>query len=171
MTNEHLELLKEVLNRANKDEIEQYYGIFNRKVEISKRMEQISFEDKVLDERDSLIIYPEKEDSTYHAPDRSHDEIMGMSSGDLHDWSQQIIKETAEYNKNLQRYNEALEVWGAKNKVIMNDRLKLTKEFLELKKELDNLKENEKWLLLKVAIRSQPNLLTFIQKDNNQVKS
>jgi hypothetical protein len=39
----------------------------------------------------------------------------------------------------------------------------ITREILESVIELWNLTEEEKWLLLSIALRSQPNLLKYLQ--------
>jgi hypothetical protein len=170
LSNNQSELIQEVLHRANKAEKQQYKEIIERKLEISKRASEISHEQEVLSERDKINLLPERPSTTYHAPDKSNKEIMGMSSGDLHEWTQQVVKETEEYNYNSKKYNEELEVYRAKNSVLMKERMKLIEESLALKIEFDALEKKEKWLLLSIAIRSQPNLLTFIQKEDSHTK-
>ena len=156
-------LLKEVLCRANKEEKQHYREIINRQIEIYKRMKQIISEREVLNERDKMNQYPAIQNDTSKAPDKTHTEIMGMSNGELHEWSGQIRNETDQYIAESKRWRDELEVWSAKNTVIFNERMKLTDEFIELEKEYENLEDKEKWLLLSIAIRSQPNLLNYIQ--------
>jgi hypothetical protein len=127
-------------------------------------MSEISHEQEVLSEREKLNVRPERPSTTYNAPEKSHNEITGMSSRDLHEWTQNVIKETEEYNRNSKRYNEELEVYGAKSIVIIRERMKLMREFLDLKIELDDIEEKEKWLLITIALRSQPNLLNYLQE-------
>jgi hypothetical protein len=155
-------LLREVVSRANQEELQQYEEIVKRQIEISKRVQQISFEKKVLNERNRMNVFPEQP-NTNRAPDKTHEEVKRMSDAEHHMWIEQIIEENAEYNAKSKGYIEKLEGWSAKNNVIMDERMKLTEEFLELKKESDILEEKEKWLLLSIAIRSQPNLLNYIQ--------
>ena len=156
------ELLKEVLGRAKKEERQEYDSIVERQNAIGERMREIGLEIDVLVERSKQNEFPKRKDGGFHAPDKTHDEIMGMSSGELHEWCQQIIRETAEYNVESRRWNDGFEVWSAKNTVILNERMKLVDESEELGNEFFSLEDKEKWLLLSIALRSQPNLLKYM---------
>jgi len=156
------ELLRNVLRRTNKEERQKYDSIVERQNAIAERMQEIGLEIDVLSERDKLNKFPEKEFTYFHAPDKTHDEIMGMSSGELHEWCEQIKRESSEYNAGCKRYNEGFDVWFAKTTVISNEKMKLIDESVTLKKEFDSLEDKEKWLLLSIALRSQPNLLKYV---------
>jgi hypothetical protein len=133
-------------------------------------MDEIMHEQEVLSERVKLNRLPERPSTNYHAPDKSHNEITGMSNGDSYEWTQQVIKETQEYNRNTKKYNEELEVYNAKITVIMNERMKLNEEAVALKIEFDGLQEKEKWLLLAIVIKSQPNLLNYMHSKEEPKK-
>ncbi len=159
----HSKLLKEALNRANQEEKQQYAKILQRKSEISKRIEEIYSEQEALNEKDKANALPERPRINYLAPDRSHLGVMSKPCG-----GQQVTKETAEYYAKSKRYREELRVYGANNSAILNERLKLIQEYLELKVELDDLEEREKWLLLSIALGSQHSLLGYMQSKEDR---
>jgi hypothetical protein len=151
-------LLKEVLLKAKPDEKQQYEKILQRKNEISQKMQQISSAQETLNEKDKHNVLPEKPSST--------------SGANLPVWSRQAIKDAADFSAKVKRYSEALEAYHAENAVILKMRMERMQEFLALKAERDGLEEKEKWLLLTIAIRSQPNLLNFMQiKEDNPEKT
>ena len=155
-------LLKEVLARANREQKQEYRVILSRQIEIAKRLQEIQLEIKVLKERERNNEYPKTDDNSYHAPDKTHGEIMDMSNGELHEWSEQIKKETTEYTTGSGRWNEKMEIWRAKDNVIFDEKLKLFDESIKLNKEFYNIGEEEKWLLLSIALRSQPTLMKYM---------
>jgi hypothetical protein len=165
LSSDQTKLILEVLQRANQTETQQYKEIFERKLAISKRMTEVSYDEEVLSEREKLNTKPETPRTSYNAPDKSHGEIVGMSSGKLHEWTQQVIKENEEYIRNSKKYNEELEIYSAKSTVIMREHMKLIEDSVALKVEFDGLERKEKWLLITIALRSQPNLLNYLQSD------
>ena len=155
-------LLKEVVGRARKEEKDEYVTILERQIAIAKRLDEIKMEIEVLSERDKQNKYPEQEFRCFRAPDKTHDEIMRMSNGEYHEWSAQVVREASEHTAECRRYNEGFEIWFAKDKVIWDEKMKLIDEGIALKNEFNNLEDKEKWLLLSIALRSQPNLLRYI---------
>lgn len=155
-------LLKEVLGRAKKEEKQEHKAIIERQIAIAKRIKDIELEIEALMERNRNNEYPKRMDNTYHAPDKTHDEIMKMSSWEFHEWCQQIIREASEFNEEGKRWNDGFEIWNAKNTVILNEEFKLIAESISLKNEFYSLEDKEKWLLLSIALRSQPSLMKFI---------
>jgi hypothetical protein len=160
--NTRRELREEVLRRAKPKEKQEYAAIIERQIAIAQRMKDMQLETKVLEERDRNNEYPKEMASTYQAPDKSHKEIMEMSNGEFHEWCQQIHRDASEFNAEAERWNERFAVWNARNTVISNERWKLMGEAADLRNEFDSLKEEEKWLLLSIALRSQPNLLKYM---------
>lgn len=124
---------------------------------------------EVLAERDRNNKAPKRIGNTYHAPNKIHEEIMGMSSGELHEWCEQIKRDSSEYNAESKRWNGDFEQWIAKNTVFHRERNKLIDEFIDLKNEFHSLENKEKWLLLSIALRSQPNLLKFFERSEKNV--
>ena len=53
--------------------------------------------------------------------------------------------------------------WFSESISINTERMKLTREILESVIELWNLSYDEEWLLLSIALRSQPNLLKYLK--------
>lgn len=138
--------MKEVLQRANHAERQQYAKIQQQKSALSQRMQEISKQQEALNEKDTSNVLPAKPSSNIRAPG-----------------SRQATKETDDYNVKRKRYREELEVYRAKNIAILTERTKLMQEFLALKAEFDGFEETEKWLLLSMAIRNQSSLLGFMQ--------
>jgi hypothetical protein len=136
------QLIKEALTKAKPEEKRQYERILQQKVELTQRIQEIGLVQEALNKKDRDNVLPEK------------------PSTDPQVWSKQ--SKTAQDAKN-ERYREELRAYNAQNTAILNERIKLINDFLEAKATLDALEEKEKWLLLTMAIRSQPNLLNFMQ--------
>ncbi len=132
------------MHRASQEEKQQYAQIQQRKSELSQRLQEISTRQEALNERDRLNVFPKKPIS-----------IVCVSAS-------RQAKEAAD-NATRKRYREALEAYRLQNSAILTERIKLMGEFLELKTELDEFVETEKWLLLSIAIKNQSSLLGFMQ--------
>ncbi len=136
------QLIKEALTKAKPEEKRQYERVLQQKAELTQRIQEIGLAQEALNEKDRDNVLPEK------------------PSTDSQVWNKQT--KIAQDAKN-KRYREELRAYNAQNTAILNERIKLINEFLEAKATLDALEEKEKWLLLTMAIRSQPNLLNFMQ--------
>ncbi|MCW4030195.1 MAG: hypothetical protein NWE92_11185 [Candidatus Bathyarchaeota archaeon] len=141
------QLIKEALTKANPEEKRQYDKILQRKAEQTQRMQEIGIAQEALNEKDKNNVLPEK------------------PSADPQVWSK--LSKTVQEAKN-KLYREELKTYNTQNTDILNERIKLINKFLETKSALDTLEEKEKWLLLTMAIRNQPNLLNFIQSEKNE---
>jgi Skp family chaperone for outer membrane proteins len=140
-------LLKEALNRANQQEKQQYTDILHQKQALSAKLQDLSAAHTALNEKDQRNVPPEKP---------SIDPQVGGRQN-----------KTADYNAKTKRYREELKAYNAQNTAILQERINLIAETLQAKASLDALGEKEKWLLLTMALRSQTNLLNFIQKEEN----
>jgi len=83
--------------------------------------------------------------------------VVAMSMPDFNEWIEHTRRELHESS-----------VWSRKNFSIMTKQMALIKELLELSTERLNLEREEKWLLLSIVLRSQPNLLRYIEGGNTK---
>jgi hypothetical protein len=73
---------------------------------------------------------------------------------------------TEEFNQYMaanRKYSKDSFDWISENIAICTEMTKITGEIFESVIELWNLSEEEKWLLLSIVLRSQPNLLKYLQ--------
>jgi hypothetical protein len=80
-----------------------------------------------------------------------------MSSGEFNEWIEQTRKESNESS-----------AWSSKTLKIITEQVVLIKETVDLLIEFWGLETDEKWLLLSVALRSQPNLMRYIESGNTK---
>jgi hypothetical protein len=132
------ELLKEVLRRANKKEKQEYTAISDRQTAINQRLEE-SKRNK----------FPEKNSKN------DGKRASEMSAEEFNEWMDRSSK-----------YFDDSFAWSCKCIQNNTERIKLVEEFLKLLIELWTLEANEKWLLISIALRSQPNLMRFIEGGN-----
>lgn len=140
------QLIKQALSKANPEEKRQYEKILQQKAEQTQRMQEIGIAQEALNEKDRNNVEPQNP--------RANPLV----------WSKQ--SKTAQEAKN-KKYRDELKAYNVQNIAILNERIKLIKEFLEAKAALDVLEEKEKWLLLTMALRNQPNLLNFMQSNQD----
>lgn len=139
------ELLKEALGRAKKEEKLKYEKISDRQVANAKRIIAI------LDEYEELCEKSERNKCPESTPAEDSKRVAAMSSAEFNEWIERTRKESHESF-----------VWSSKTLSIMKDQIVLVKELMELGIELWRLETEEKWLLLSIALRSQPNLLKYL---------
>ena len=156
------ELLKEVLRRANKKEKQEYQAIIDRQTAINQRLEEIISEEEDIDEKDEMNEFPESK-TAHSSPSKTHEEIMRMSSGELHEWCEQTCREADESIAESKRWREEFAEWSTKRNKYLLRRMDLIKESITLSTEYLSLEYREKWLLLSIALRSQPNLMRYIK--------
>jgi hypothetical protein len=157
----HKELLKEVLRRANKTERQEYDGISDRQDTIIDKIQEIYSELEQLSDRSSKIEYPKTVDIAYTL--KSPEELMRMNSEETRLWSEQVDREIEENKRKSEDWNEKFDKWLAESSATIKRQIELTKEKIALMTELLILESKEKWLLLSIALRSQPNLLKYLQ--------
>jgi len=155
------ELLKEVLRRANRKEKQEYDKTSERHDAIIERMQNIQSELEQLSERNRRNVYPKTVDTKYTL--KSTEELVRMTSEESHLWSEQIDREIEENRRKSEDWNEKFDKWTAENSAINSRQVELIKENIELIFEMLVLERKEKWLLLSIALRSQPNLLKYLQ--------
>ena len=141
------ELLKEVLGRANKLEKQEYEKISKIQSIISEKNSDLLTKWIDLSERSKINECPkETEESKNHKP------VKDMSMEEFNRWSEANNK-----------YFEASFAFFNKNVEINIERIKVIKEIMESVIESWSLCKEEKWLLLSIALRSQPNLLKYLK--------
>jgi len=145
------ELLKEALRRANKKEKQEYEEISKRQNAIWERVLAIFKEYEELNEESQRNKCPES------TPTPDSKRVVAMSTEEFNQWMEQTRRECRESS-----------AWSSKSFSIMSKQMTLIKELIELSSELLGLEREEKWLLLSVALRSQPNLLRYIEGGNTK---
>jgi len=151
--NTQRELLKEVLRRARKEEKQEHDSIVDRQNAIANRMDEITSEMDKLSERDKKNEYPK---SHFYTPQAKS--ANDMSKEEFDDWMRQLKRETEESKQWMEKYDR----WNAENKAIMEERMRLFEQMVKLRLEYDDFEVEEKWLLLSIVLRSQPNLLKYM---------
>jgi len=142
-------MLKEALRRANKKEREEHEQISNKKTAIIERIVALIEEYKELSEKSEKDKCPEDTAPQNKKPANE------MSAEEFNEWMAQSRKES----------RESFE-WSSRTLDVLKKQMVLIRELMELSVELCVLEREEKWLLLSVALRSQPNLLRFIEGGN-----
>ena len=142
---ENNKLLKEVLRRANKEEKQEYENIGNRQLALAERFLDIM---KKWDE----IVETEK---TNESP---KDTTLNDKSA-----SEMSMEEFRDYIRRWGKYSTEYFTWSNRCLSANTEQIKIIGEIMKLLIELRSLEDKEKWLLLSIAIRSQPNLLNYIQ--------
>jgi hypothetical protein len=141
----NFKLLKEVLARANKKEKQEYENISSQQCAIAKSLLSIKKEFGELTKESKQNKYPD------NAP-RKQKPVSQMSSEEFND-----------YMREYDRYFNAHFQWAGKCIENNTKRIEVVGEFLKALFEIIYLQEQEKCLLLSVALRSQPNLLRYIK--------
>jgi len=157
----HRELLKEVLKRANKNERQEYDEISDRQDTIIERIQEIFAEQEQLSERSRKNEYPKTVNTEYSL--KSSEELMKMTSEETRLWSEQVDREIEENKRKREDWNGRFDKWLAESSATISRQIELTKETIKLMTKLLALENKEKWLLLSIALRSQPNLLKYLQ--------
>ena len=75
-----------------------------------------------------------------------------MSAGEFHEYIKRCNKHTIEYFE-----------WSNRCLKASSEQLKIIGEIMKIMIELRSLEEKEKWLLISIVLRSQPNLLNYLQ--------
>jgi hypothetical protein len=139
-------LLKEVLARANKQEKQDYEKIKDKKSAVSKLVIELQTKLHELAERDRRNEYPK--DTAY----KCNKSVAEMT-----------MDEFNEYMKHTSSHSEEHFKWTRESISIMTRHAEIMSEFLNSAIELSNLSYEEKWLLLSIALKSQPNLLKYLK--------
>ena len=155
------ELLKEVLKRATKKEKQEYDKISDQQDAIIYRRQKIQSEFEKLSERTGSNEYPRTADTKYTL--KSPEELMRMTSEESRLWREQIDREIEENRRKTKDWAEKFDKWLAENSAINSRQMELIDESVEIILEMLALERKEKWLLLSIALRSQPNLLKYLQ--------
>lgn len=149
-------LVKEALKRGSAEEKQRYSQIQQRKTVILQRLEAIASAQEALNLRDNQNALPQKPGSN-RAPDKSG-KTLGLPGQN----TTRNRKEEADFDDKRRQYTLALQAYRTQNSVAMSERLKLMGEYLALQSEYAGLEEDEKWLLLSMAIKNQSSLMGFM---------
>jgi hypothetical protein len=141
------QLLKDVLGRANKLEKQEYENITKRQKAIAVNDVALVKKWNELAERGKRNECPrETTESKNHRP------ISEMS-----------MEEFDQYMAANRKYSKESFDWTSESIRICTEMTKITREIFESVIELWNLTKEEKWLLLSIVLRSQPNLLKYLK--------
>jgi hypothetical protein len=146
-------ILKEVVRRASKEENQQHIAIVERQCAIVERLDEIKKEVEFLQEKRKQNKYPEF--NRVHITDKPYSE---MSRAEFEEFIQQCKR----FNEEAENWRAKHGSWSIEDDTIFQKKLKLIDESFELKEEFYALKEKEKWLMLSIVLRSQPNLLKYL---------
>jgi hypothetical protein len=141
------QLLKEALGRANKLEKQEYE-------KINKRQSAIAVNDVAL---------MKKWDELNERSKRNECPKETTESRNQKPASEMSMEEFNHYMDANRKYSKDSFDWISENTAICTEIIKITTEIFESVIELWNLTKEEKWLLLSIVLRSQPNLLKYIK--------
>jgi hypothetical protein len=139
-------LLKEVLTRANKQEKQDYEKIRVKKSAASKLVSELRTNLLELAERQRSNEYPK--DSEYN----NNKSVVEMTMDEFND-----------YMKHSSSHFEERFKWANERVAIITEQTEILTKFLGSEIELNNLGYEEKWLLVSVALRSQPSLMKYLK--------
>lgn len=145
----NMELLKETLRRANKEERQKQKQISNRLTVIAERMTIL------LKEFEELIESSRRNKCPENTANQDNKQASEMSNEEFNKW----IKQS---NKYFERYF----AWSSHSLETNTEKIRIVKEFIELITQFCIVETEEKWLLLSIALRSQPNLLKYLETSN-----
>ena len=141
------QLKKEVLRRANKQEKQEHENISKRQSVIAEKDVALVKKWDALSERSKRNEYPKET-----AESKNHKHVSEMTMDEFNN-----------YMAANRKYTDASFACSTESMQINSERLDVLKEVMESIIELWNLGDEEKWLLLSIALRSQPNLLKYTQ--------
>jgi hypothetical protein len=141
------QLLKEVLGRANKLEKQEHEKISKMQSIIAEKNSAMLTKWNELSERSKINECPKET-----AESKNHKPVKDMSMEEFNRWSEANNKH---FEASFAFCNKSIE--------INTERIGVIKEILESVIELWSLCNEEKWLLLSIALRSQPNLLKYLK--------
>jgi hypothetical protein len=149
-------LVKEALKRGSGEERQRYSQLQQRKNAVFQRLAELAAAQITLNSRDTENVLPPKPSSSI-APDKTP-KILGLSrrapTGNR--------REETDFDAKRQQYAEALKAYRAQDSTVLSERLKLMGELLALQSEYAALEEEEKWLVLSMAIKNQSSLLGYM---------
>ena len=145
-------ILKEVLNRANKEEKQTYNTLSNKQLALLDTISELIRAYSKISDTKNIDLCPKD-------PTLGDKPVAEMSnaefSGYMRRWNNYLVEYFKWSNRNISATTEQITLIGEFIKVLMN---------------LVSYEAEEKWLLLSIAIRSQPNLLTYLQKEGTRTK-
>ena len=141
------QLLKDVLGRANKLENQEYEKISKIQSIIAEKNSAMLTKWNELSERSKRNECPKET-----AKSKNQKPLKDMSMEEFNRWSEANNK-----------YFEASFAFFTESTEINTERIAVIKEIMESAIELWSLCNEEKWLLLSIALRSQPNLLKYLK--------
>lgn len=138
-------ILKEVLTRANKEEKQAYITLSNKQLAVIDNISDLVRTFGRINDRKNMDLCPKD-------PTLGDKPVTEMSnaefSGYMRRWNDYIVEYFKWSNRNISATTEQIAVIG---------------DFIEVLMNLISIETKEKWLLLSIAIRSQPTLLNYMQ--------
>jgi hypothetical protein len=141
------QLLKEALERANKLEKQEHE-------KINKRQSAIAVNDVALVKKWDELIERNKRNECPKETAESRNQKPA---------SEMSMEEFNQYIAANRKYSKDSFDWFSENIALCTEMIQITREILESVIELWNLTKEEKWLLLSIVLRSQPNLLKYLK--------
>jgi hypothetical protein len=139
-------LLKEVLVRATKEEKLEHEKIMKKRNVLSKLAIELQSKWHELLEREKRNEYPK--DIAY----KQNKSIVEMTMDEFNEFMTQTNSQFEGHFK-----------WANENIAIVTECVEVLQKLLESQIELKNACYEEKWLLLSIALKSQPSLLKYLE--------
>jgi hypothetical protein len=158
----HAKLVKEALKRGSSEEKQRYLQIQQQKEAIFRRLQELAAAQIALNLRDAQNVLPLKPSSRPMLNNTS------KTQGLPHPSLTRSKREEADFDAKLQQYTAALKVYQTQDSTVFSERLKLMADYLALQSEYAALEEDEKWLLLAMAIKNQSSLMGYMSGDDKK---
>lgn len=139
------QLLRDVLKKANKQEKQEYENSRNKQRALAERYLDIV-------KTWSEIAEAEKADECPKDTTENDKPASEMSMGEFREYMRSWGGHMDDYFK-----------WSSRCLKANNEQLRIIGEIMKIMIELRALEEKEKWLLISIVLRSQPNLLNYMQ--------
>jgi hypothetical protein len=155
-------LVKEALKRGSGEERQRYSQLQQRKTTIFQRLAELAAAQLALNLRDAQNILPPKP-SSGKALDKPS-KTLGLPHPD----PTRSRRTETDLDAKRQQYTMAIKAYYDQDSAVLSERLKLMGEILALQSEYAALEEDEKWLLLSMAIKNQSSLLGYMQVEDKK---
>jgi hypothetical protein len=144
--------LKEILSRANKEEKQAYNTLSSKQLAVIDSVSDLIRAFGRINDTKNLDLCPKD-------PTSGDKTVTEMSNAEFSDYVRRWNNYLVEYFK-----------WSSRNISTTTEQIALIGDLIGVLINLISNEAEEKWLLLSIAIRSQPNLLTYIQKEDSHTK-
>jgi hypothetical protein len=140
------DLLKEALTRANKKEKQEYENILKKQIVLGERFDTVMKEWQDIRDKQKHKYGPQE-------PQKSQKSTEEMSTDEF----------MQEMKANNKYFHDCLH-WNTEQITTNTEQIGKVSQLVELITEFIALENEAKWLLLSIALRTQPNLLKYIRQ-------